>query len=99
MRPIFRVRGYCVHEWQGGVLMVGGIQHQGEHVVAFMDMKPEAKRFPRAIWECSLAVIAMARATGVPVYAVQDTGIESSERYLRRLGFVPLGIEDMWRLA
>lgn len=99
--PIFRIRGVCVKQWDGEVLAVGGIQWEptGSYVMVFMDMKPEAAKYPRELLEGGRQVVTLARRSGLPAYAMQDTEIESSERFLRHLGFEPVGIEDMWRLT
>ena len=95
---MLRVRGVCVLVG-GEVLAVGGIQYNVDWVKVFMDMKPEAVKYPKLLLEGGRKVVEVARRSPVPVYAMQDKEIESSGRFLRHLGFEPVGSEDMWRLT
>lgn len=99
VQPVSRIRGVCVKVWGGPVVAVGGIAMEGDGVRVFMDMKPEAKAYPRQLVEGGRQVIALARRSRLPVYALQDTEIESSARFLTHLGFEPLGVENLWRLT
>ena len=91
------MQGVCV--LAPDVVAVGGIQRLPDCVFAFMDMKPEAARSPRLLIEGGRRVVEIARRSRLPVYAMQDTELETSGRFLRHLGFEPVGSEDMWRLS
>jgi N-acetylglutamate synthase-like GNAT family acetyltransferase len=76
-------------EVDGKVIGIGGLAFQPDgHVVAFVQLGPEARRYPVALHRAALITMARARELGLTrVLAFADPAIEPSERWLTRLGF------------
>lgn len=91
----FRIRAMSA-EVDGRVIGIGGLAFQPDGmVVAFVQLAADAKRYPVALHKAALATIDMAARLGLKrLYALCDSDIEAAERWLRRLGFVPLKIGD-----
>jgi hypothetical protein len=91
----------------GKVIGIGGIAFPPDGAVwAFVQQCPEAKRYPVAFHRAGLAAMKMIRAAGLgEVRAAADRDNEAALRWLRRLGFVEVGLisEDkvafVWRGA
>lgn len=85
-------------EVDGEPIVIGGVIHQQHCYVAFMDMKEIAKKYPVLLIKSSLkAIREIFHRYKQPIYAVQDTTLPTSARYLSYLGFVPAkGSEDIW---
>lgn len=75
----------------GEVIGVGGVSMSIGGPVAFMNIRKEAKHFPVLIMKASATlrreVFTLYRC---PIYAFRDTSMESSDRFLRRIGFRPV---------
>lgn len=79
----------AVHD--GVPLAIGGTYVQGDCKVAFAAVKPEMReRFRKTGVRLAREVMAMIRASGVPVLAVADPQIEAAPRFLEHLGFHPV---------
>lgn len=86
--PMFRVRGAAAIV-DDDIIGVGGIEMRPGMAIAFLDVKPEARRYRVALHRAAQLTLATAKRNGlVPIYAFADPEIIGSERWLRRLGFV-----------
>lgn len=94
-QPAYRVRGVAVVDGDR-VLCIGGIGYHKGILEVFMDMVPEAAQFPKLLLKGGKQVIEMGRQVGLPMFATRDESLESSERFLRRLGFEE--IEGVWHV-
>ena len=86
--PPFRTKGVVVAE-DDRPLAIGGIGFMGEYLYVYMDMVPEATRYPKLLLKGGKQVIEMGRKVGLPMIATQNEELGTSERFLRRLGFEP----------
>jgi hypothetical protein len=68
------------------VCVAGTFMERG-HKVAFADVTPRMRRYPKTGLRMARSVMQMIRAAGVPVVAVADTHIEPARRFLEFLGF------------
>jgi hypothetical protein len=85
-----RVRAFAA-KLDGHVIGVGGIAFatSGERI-AFCDLLPEAYRFKTRIHKAALATLRMAKEMGITrLVAERNPHEQGSDRWLRRLGFVP----------
>lgn len=72
----------------GVILGIGGVSMSVGGPVAFMNINPEAVKHPLLIMKASKWMIKNVFSLfRCPIYAFRDVTLESSERYLRRLGF------------
>jgi hypothetical protein len=85
----------------GEILALGGFTYEKTCLKAFCELRPGAESYPKAIVKGSRMVMRKAAAKGLLLHAVRDDQIESSERYLRRFGFVPVGVgadgSEVWQ--
>lgn len=84
--PPYRVKGVAVVDDEK-VYAIGGVGFQQGWIYVFMDMVPEAQRYPKLLLKGGKKVIEIGRQIGLPMIATQNEEMESSERFLRRLGF------------
>lgn len=98
----FRVRAFAAVEGER-VLGVGGLAYlPGGTVGAFVHADDEARKYKVAAHKAGLRAMAEAKALGLKqVVAMAETGIDASERWLKRLGFEPEVVSGMkiyiWR--
>ncbi|HFE8995046.1 TPA: hypothetical protein ACGATL_000283 [Raoultella ornithinolytica] len=75
----------------GEVLGIGGVSMSIGCPVAFMNIREEAQRYPILIMKATAKlkqdVFSLYKC---PIYAQRDMAVESSGRYLSRLGFTPM---------
>jgi hypothetical protein len=72
----------------GEILGIGGVSMSIGGPVAFMNIKPEAVAHPLMIMKASRWMITNVFSLfRCPIYAFRDTSLESSGRYLKRMGF------------
>jgi hypothetical protein len=91
--PSFRAKGVAVVK-DDVPLAIGGIGFMGTHLYVFMDMVPEAARYPKLLLKGGKKVIEDGLNIGLPMVATRNTELDTSERFLRRLGFEEYG--DVW---
>jgi RimJ/RimL family protein N-acetyltransferase len=74
------------------VLGVGGIAFRPEGIIeAFVQQVPEAKRYPVAFHRAGLMAMMMIRESGLhEVMATADSDDAAAQRWLKRLGFMPV---------
>ena len=98
-RPLpFRVRS-ITGLVDGEVVAVGGISYLPDATyAAFLMADDKARKYPIALHKAGLRVLEEARRLGIRrLVTNKDTHIEAAERWLRRLGFVPLDEEqEVW---
>lgn len=76
----------------GKVVGIGGLNWEAGRLVLFSDMKPEMRRFRKAIAVAIRLLVGYARAQGRPVYAVASPTEPTAEKLLSRLGFRQTGV-------
>jgi hypothetical protein len=83
----FTIKGYAgVHD--GEVIAVGGVIYQQGRIYAFLDLKPEARKFPVTIHRAGLGVVQMIREARYPhVFLTRNENEPNADRWLSRLGF------------
>lgn len=82
------VKAVCVLNDDEPIMVAGVSFHRGE-VTMFLDMKDGAEMYPVAIMKGVKKIMTDLKADGYrALYAVADTGIESSIRFLKHIGFV-----------
>lgn len=91
--PEYRVKGVALVRGEE-VLAIGGLGFQRGFLYVFMDMVQEAARYPKLLLKGGRRVIEMGRPYGLPLVASREESFETSERFLRRLGFEPDG--ELW---
>lgn len=75
----------------GAPLAIAGTYVNGDCKVAFAAVKPVMReRFRKTGVRLAHEVMAMIRASGVPVVAIADPQIEPAVRFLEHLGFEPV---------
>lgn len=72
------------------LLGVCGYFREGAGNVVFTDMVDELRRHPRLIIAAARLLLAEVRRKRLPVFAVCDTTIATSEHFLRHFGFTAL---------
>lgn len=92
--------GRAVMAIEGGKLVgVGGVDHVGDVLVAWIRISPELRRRPHWIGRHIEAVLSLARGRGLPVFAECDPTIPGSERLLRFAGFCQVdALPGVWLL-
>lgn len=100
--PPRRARALVVEDGKGRVLGIGGVEHHGALLKAFMDVAPGVApgRHRRVLIRAVRRVLAEAEATGLGLLAVRDTGQPQSENFLSHFGFARSGAADqqeIWR--
>ena len=84
----------------GELAGVSGLKFVNSYYVAFLDIKPNLPVTRMTIWRCTLEVMKMVRETTPICLATADKNVESSERFLKRLGFAIMNDEErgyLWR--
>jgi RimJ/RimL family protein N-acetyltransferase len=91
---------YRVRAWtgvvEGEVIAVGGIAYMrdGTHG-AFMLAGDDARQFPVTMHKTALTVLREARELGIRRLVTKaEPGVEAAERWLERLGFEPIIIDE-----
>ena len=78
-------------ERDGPIAVMGFYIDQGRTVV-FSQILPEARErcrwYARDVLKCSRFLLEKAKAMGMPIYAIADPTVGSSEKLLERIGFV-----------
>jgi hypothetical protein len=77
----------------GEVLGVVALVADGSRMALFSEMKPEARKYSKAIVRGAREIMALAERIGAPVHAAADTDIPCAERFLTRLGFTRIAPE------
>ncbi|QKJ88014.1 hypothetical protein PMPD1_3081 [Paramixta manurensis] len=89
-RPKVAVRA-VIGEVDGNPVVLGGVAHSRGAFVAFMNMKPGAQSHARLIMQATRkAADEIFTKYRAPIYAYKEEGLESADRYLRHIGFIPL---------
>lgn len=71
----------------GEPIAVAGIYRWGGYRIVFSDLKPEARKYRKTIYQAARDFISGIDYT---VHAIVDGNEPTSERFLTRLGFVPV---------
>lgn len=79
---------------KGQALACGGVMQNPTGLVAFMEWKPEALRYKKSLLKAVLAVRSHIFMRYASLYSIRDTTAETSARFLRHLGFVPINDND-----
>lgn len=80
-----------VAELDGELIAMWGLGYSGGKVIAFCDLKPEARKFKKTMHRAALRLMGRARmAEHRFIYASADPNEPTAERWLTRLGFVPV---------
>lgn len=79
------------------VLAMGGYYPDEGRMMIWSRLTDEVSRHPRALLKAARILVGELRAKGMPVHAVRDPSIDTSERFLRHLGFAPAH-KDVWVL-
>lgn len=74
-----------VAETDGKVIGIAGLAYQGEHVIAFSEIRDELRRYPVTIMRAARRVLRMLDGTGA--LAVANPEEQGARRFLTRLGF------------
>jgi len=78
----------------GELVAIAGLALSRGRVVAFADLKPEAKQHRFALHRAAVRVMADARRQGHKViFATPDLNEPTARRWLQRLGFSPVDDE------
>ena len=96
-RPIpYRLQAVAVEDRAGRLLGVGGIAFQPNGLTAFLDIAPDVdpRRHRRAIVKAGRRVMALAAASGRPIFVARDPHSAGSETLLTHFGFVPVDAAD-----
>lgn len=91
----FRVRAWTA-ERGGKVLGIGGVYlHPDGHTGAWLQLLPGSERYPVLLHKTALRFLADQRARGVKsIVAMADDFNPAAERWLLRLGFEPVTVEN-----
>lgn len=83
-QSLYSVRAWVL-EYKDQVVAIGGlILLKGRYVAFIKDLKELPKKI---FWRVSKNIVAEMRKLNFPIYAIRDEKLESSERYLTKLGF------------
>lgn len=89
-----------VGELDGKLIGCGGFAHVKGILVAFCDLKDEAKGFRVQLVREARKLVKEMAATGRVIYATADRKEPNVEHWLRCMGFEPVeGITDRWRVS
>lgn len=84
-----------VLEVNGEVLAFGGVMRRDHRLMAFMEMKGEAPKYPVSMVRAACKAIKEIISTySQPVYAVVDDEWKSAPRFLNYCGFIDSGISE-----
>lgn len=82
-------------EVNGEVLAFGGVMRRDNQLVAFMEMKDEATKYPVSMVRAACKAIKEIISTySQPVYAVVDEEWKSAPRFLEYCGFIDSGLSE-----
>lgn len=88
-----------VGELDGKLIGCGGFAHVKGILVAFCDLKDEARKYRVQLVREARKLVREMAATGKVIYATADTREPNVEHWLRCMGFEPVeGIKDRWRV-
>lgn len=92
----YRVRAWAV-ENAGKLLGVGGFAFQPQDTIAAFVLKtPEAEKFPLALHKAGLMAMREAKRLGYRrIVAMAEQHNEAAERWLERLGFKPVTVDNV----
>jgi len=76
------------------VIGIGGLFYTKEGLIAFSDMKPETRKYKKAMVKGVRMIMDMVKNAEVPVYAVANDKEPTAQRLLKRLGFVKTGVKN-----
>lgn len=93
--PPYRIQGVAIMDG-GEPVMLGGIGFHQDWIEVWMDMKPEAKRYPKLLLKAGHEVVRTGARYGLPMYATADEDHDTAPAYLSRLGFVQDG--ELWSI-
>ena len=77
------------------VFGVVGYYTDSHHRVLFSEMRDEMRDYPILMFKTGKMVVREAYDPRLPLHAVADKNIEASERFMGRLGFVPV-TKEVW---
>lgn len=87
-----------VIEVDGEVKAIGGVSFTNGGPVAFMNMRDGADKHPilimKAVKEIKKNIYSQFRS---PIYAIRDSSLDTSDRFLRRLGFLPIENSEVYQ--
>ncbi|MGF7446663.1 hypothetical protein V7P28_24290, partial [Klebsiella michiganensis] len=82
-------------EVNGEVVAFGGVMRRDHRLVAFMEMKSNAPKYPVAMVKAACKAIQEIISTyNQPVYAAVDEEWKSAPRFLEYWGFIDSGISE-----
>jgi hypothetical protein len=85
-----------VRACDGAVLGIGGLRYAGEgkqrRLVLFLDLKPEGRKYRKAIVRGLRRVLEMAQ--GLPIIAVCDPSEPGAPALLRHIGLTPIAASE-----
>ncbi|AWT17953.1 TPA: hypothetical protein R4Y84_005688 [Klebsiella michiganensis] len=82
-------------EVNGEVVAFGGVMRRDHRLVAFMEMKSDAPKYPVSMVRAACKAIKEIISTYTqPVYAVVDEEWKSAPRFLEYCGFIDSGISE-----
>ena len=80
----------------GQMIAVAGFRISGGHVVAFCDLKDEARPFKAAIHRTAVRLLAEAGKRHRRILAICDDNEATAPKWLSRLGFRPTDEPEVW---
>jgi hypothetical protein len=91
----YRIKAYT-GLLNGEIIAIGGIGYpSGKPLVAFADLTAAARAHPLSLHRFARMVLAEAKAAGAwRIVAKLDAAQPAAERWLTRLGFTPMDIND-----
>jgi hypothetical protein len=92
--PAARVRGFSAYLGDE-LLAVAGLVYKPDGIWASTLIAPHGRKCPAAIWRGGVKLVAMAQAAGIRTLLATAAASEpAAQRFLVRLGFRDLGIQD-----
>lgn len=87
-RPPQTIRAFAF-EAEGRLLGIGGLSREGGNIVAFIDLKPEAKQHKKALVRAlRTGYQALFNGNKLPIIAVADSNEPTAKGLLEHFGFV-----------
>jgi hypothetical protein len=84
-----------VLEIDGEIMGLGGVMRRNNQLMAFMEMKDNAPKFPVSVVRAAhKAIKEIISSYNVPVYAAVDEEWKTAPRFLEYCGFIDSGIAD-----
>lgn len=81
---------------EGKMIAIAGFRLSRGHVIAFCDLKDEARPYKHHIHRIALALLNEAKTRHRRILAVCDTSEKTAPKWLARLGFKPSHEDDIW---